>query len=72
MCIINGFLSSSCTLSCGVPSRNDFSPILFLLYVNNLPNCLSNCEPRMNAGDTHLTYESDNAHDIQTNLNADL
>ena len=30
--------------------------LLFLSYMNDLPNCLSNYEPRMFAGDIHLTY----------------
>jgi len=47
-------------------------PLLFLLYINDLPNCLSNCEPRIYADDTHLTYAGDNADNIQVHLNQDL
>ena len=47
-------------------------PLLFVLYINDLPNCLSNCEPRMYADGTHLTYAGDNADDIQLHLNQDL
>ena len=62
-------LSSLCSLSCGVPQGTILGPLLFLLYINDLPNCLSNCEPRMYADDTHLTYAS---YNIQTSLNEDL
>jgi len=30
-------------------------PLLFLLYITDLPNCLSNSYPRLVTDDTHLT-----------------
>ena len=45
---------------------------IFLLYINDLPNCLSYSEPRMYVDDTHLTYWSGNIHSIQSSLNKDL
>ena len=72
MCSINGTLSSSCSLCCGVPQGTILGTLLFLLYRNDLPNCLSNCESRMYADDTFLTYASDNTDNIQLRLNQDL
>ena len=49
-------------------------PLLFLLYINDLPNCLSNCERRMYADDAHLkflTYAGDCVDNLQLHLNQD-
>ena len=54
-CAVNGVLSKICTLTCGIPQGTILGPLLFLLYINDLPNCLSNSQPRMYADDTHLT-----------------
>ena len=50
------------------PSLN----LLFLIYINDLPNCLSFCQPRMYADDTHITYSSADLHSMQSSLNRDL
>ena len=47
------------TQTCSINGSLSNNPLLFLLYINDLPNCLSNCEPRMYADDTHLTYAGD-------------
>jgi hypothetical protein len=47
-------------------------PLLFLLYINDLPNCLSHSQPRMFADDTHLTYADNDIAKIELNLTNDL
>ena len=71
-CVVNGSLSECCTLKCGIRQGIILGPLLFLLYINDLPNCLSHSVPRMYADDTHLTYSNGNIHSIQSSLNENL
>lgn len=67
-CVVNGSLSECCPLKCGIPQETKLGP-LFLLYINDVPNCLSHSLPRMYAYDTHLTYSNGNIHSVQSSLN---
>ena len=72
MCSIIVSLPNNRSLTCGVSQGTILGPLLFLLYINGLPNCLSNFEPRMYADDTHLTYAGDCVDSLQLYLNLDL
>ena len=71
-CAVNDVISKTCTLTCGIPQGTILGPLLFLLYINDLPNCLSNPQPRMYADDTHLTYANNDICAIEASLNQDL
>ena len=64
-CLVNGSLSRICSLQCGVPQGTILAPLLFLIYINDLPNCLNSCQPRMYADDTHITYAGIDVNSIQ-------
>ena len=71
-CVINGRSSNSRFVRCGIPQGTILGPLLFLIYINDLPNCLTYSRARMFADDTNLTYASNNIYDINNKFNEDL
>ena len=69
---VNGHLSDYCPITCGVPQGSILGPLLFLVYINDLPACPLYSVPRMYADDTSLTLSSNNPADLQYKLNSDL
>ena len=65
---LNGNFSNPGNLICGVPQGSILGPLLFLLYVNDMPQSVS-CELLLYADDSCLLFADRNFDNIESNLN---
>ena len=61
----NGKSSETLNISCGVPQWSVLGPLLFLLYINDLPNISNKLSFFLFADDTNLYYESDDLFELE-------
>ena len=66
-------MSSTQAIRFGVPQRSILGPLLFVLYIYDLPQCLENCSINMYADDTVMYFTnlctSEIARVVQDDLN---
>ena len=71
-CSVNGALSSTSKLTCGVPQRSILGPLLFLICINDLPKCLDVSCAKMFAYDTNITIPGCTFAELEQATNSEL
>ena len=70
--VCNGTKSSPETVQIGVPQGSILGPLLFKLYINDLPDYLEHCDVTLYADDTVLFISDKSLHNIKSYMNSDL
>jgi hypothetical protein len=70
--VYNSCKSVEMSISCGVPQGSVLGPLLFLIYMNDLPDCLNNVNNILFADDTTLYQSARSIDDLYKTINIDL
>ena len=68
---VNGILSNAKYVTCGVPQGSILGPLLFLIYVNDMPGAVK-CKLLLYADDSALMVTGRKVTEIETTLTPEL
>ena len=70
--LVNSELSTESSITCGVPQGSLLGPLFFIIYINDLVDCVKSCQVQLYADDTVLYFSHSSTEKIEAALNSDL
>ena len=70
--MVSGINSRIEKMEVGITQGSCLGPLLFLIYINDLPHAIQNSPVSMHADDTRLCYQTSDINNLNNAINNDL